>query len=153
VWRQKRVVPWLAVTILVIVASIVVDRVSLFVWEGRVRDFYARVKRDAPAFWMDGKRAIGWQPRNDADLDPRVAVSFQETSVRPDGVIVDSEKGLQLVFLPPALAWTTRLYPRYSLDRGSPIPPIMSYRYVITISKPTADHKTGVALSKGILQP
>ena len=146
---------WALALLALVALSFAVDRLTLWAWQVRVKKFCARLQREAPAFHATPGRAIGWRPRNDADTDPWMFVSFEGTSVRPDGINIDPGKGLRLIFLPPSSAWTTRLRPRLAMPAdthpGSPIPPLMSYQYVITISRPSLGRPAEVHLCKGPL--
>ncbi len=146
-----RVRPLILTVVIAAIFAVVIDRVALAVWESRVKTLHGRLAQDANKFYFAPGGSVGWIPKAGNDPWPRLIVSFESTGIRPDGIIDDSEKGLQLVFLPPLVAWSTRLWPRLGFDR-TPIPPVMSHRYVIRISRPV-DQKASVELSKGIFTP
>ena len=60
------------------------------------------------------------------------AISFMRSSVRPDYIRMEPH-GITLWYLPPALAWTTRLYPFYSGpgDRPRSYRPVDHYQYML----------------------
>jgi hypothetical protein len=62
-------------------------------------------------------------------------VSFETSNVRPDHVRIDHRGGIQLWYMPPVLAWSTRILPRYS--GSTPAPPhyraVDQHMYIVAI--------------------
>ena len=77
------------------------------------------------------------------DLPEKLSVSLFQSGIRGDYVTVDERGGLLLAFAPPAVAWSTRLYPRRRM------PPISNYIYTFNIWRQPQGGQLRVSMKGG----
>jgi hypothetical protein len=151
--RKRGITVAVGSVVCVVVIAFAVDRVALALWRYRVKALADRMVVDAARFAVTPGGTVGWFPGSAEDANPLMVLGFGG-AVHPDGVVVDHEKGVTLFFLPPSLAWTTRLYPRRSVSGGATtIPPVLNYRMVILVRNPGVARRGVVSVSEGALLP
>ena len=136
------------VVLSVVLAAVLIDRVALHAWNHRVLTFYRELHDSLHSTsekatsitdmtWGDMLWACTttWL-RPEVGSETRPEVGFEKSGVRPDHVRVDDSGALRLFYLPPALAWTTRVFPRYSGSGQRPksYRPLDHYQYEIRFS-------------------
>jgi hypothetical protein len=121
-------------------AALLTDRVVLYVWGLGVRGFYGSLHRNVDSAFRGGGPTmslteirwdeISFMQGEDGPTD----LNFMKSSVRPDCIRMDRH-GIRLWYLPPALAWTTRLYPFYSGTGTRPrsYRPVDHYQYMLVM--------------------
>ncbi len=126
--------------LVVAVVAVLVDRVSLYVWGLGVRSFFRSLDQSAAI--------LASRPASSGSVDQlawdRVllvitadgpsGLSFMAASVRPDYIQLERQ-GVKLWFFPPALAWTTRLFPAESAVAGGlqGYRPVEHYQYMLVV--------------------
>jgi len=148
--------------ILALGTALVVDRVTLYVWQWQVIRLYHTLQASvASGEARPPKRPFGYVS---IGLEPLVVMPKSESSpiryvtlqtdvplAEPSGITVDGGGGLHLRFLPPALAWTTRVIPRR--DPGEHADPVgydprLQYQYKISI-EPIGTNDVALTLNRG----
>ena len=142
---MKRLLRRTALVMAVIaVMAVVVDRVSLTLWRHQMQAFGDQLQKEAKESAVPaGPLLIVLPPRPSIGLPEKRSINLFQAGVHADFVEVDERGALQLVFLPPAVAWSTRLYPR----RG--VPPISHYLYMFHIWRQPQDGQLRVSMKVG----
>jgi hypothetical protein len=108
--------------VLLPVAALVVDRAALAIWKWRVHRFYETLRQEA-ALSLSDRQALwehgNWKVLNVAAPQPGLKSPYpvaltelalsRPDAVAPSQIVVDGVGGLHLRYLPPRLAWSTRL--------------------------------------------
>ena len=116
---------------LVVFLALLTDRVALYMWGLGVRGFYRSLHQSIDSAFSGSTQSMSITEMRWDEIafvegdDGPTDLGFMKSNVRPDFIRRDRH-GLSLWYLPPKLAWTTRLYPPYS---GAGNPP-RSYRPV-----------------------
>jgi hypothetical protein len=140
---------------------LVVDRITLYVWQLQVIRFYRSLRatvvagKAAPPETRFGYISIGLEPLLVMPKSARWATRFMTLRtdsllVKPSTITVDGAGGLHLRFLPPPLAWTTWVIPRYDSEHhADPVrfDPRLHYQYKIDID--TSGAEVAVSLRRG----
>ena len=150
------------ILLIAIVAALVVDRVTLYLWQVQVIRYYQSLQRSAaageakPPASPYGYVSIGLEPLLVMPKHAQAPVRYLtlQTDVllaKPNTITVDGDGGLHLRFLPPPLAWTTRAIPRS--DPGEHADPVsvdwrLAYQYKIDI-EPIGATDVAVTLTRG----
>ena len=125
---------WIGIGVLLIfLGAFLVDRVALYAWGLGVLHFRDALHQSIAAAFKPGTRSVSISEISrgevmfmEAESGP-TDIGFMKSSVRPDYIRKDAH-GIELWYLPPALAWTTRFYPRCPDCR-----PIDHYQYLLVM--------------------
>ena len=133
-YRLKRIA---AGTLVAATLCLVADRVALYTWGFRVISLYRQLQRTKNPALLAGSLANLTEPPSymvSAEPGRRdFMLSLEHSSVRPDRISVDNQ-WVHLSFLPPLLAWSTRIYPFQ--PAGTPqtwYRPVDHYEYRISV--------------------
>ena len=149
-------------TLAAIFAALLVDRITLYLWQLQVIRYFHALQRSAtsseskPSSTPFGYVSLGLEPLLVMPKSSHWPVRYMtlQTDVplaKPSTITVDGEGGLHLRFLPPPFAWTTRIVPRS--DPGEHADPVLAdprlyYQYKITI-EPIGTEEVAVTLTRG----
>lgn len=151
---KRRIGIALAVAVLL---AILVDRIVLYAWGLGVITFYRTLDQSlALASTSKEVGSITDMTSGDVQLmfqsypppERPMHVGFEHSIVRPDHIRIDSSNGIHLWYLPPVLAWTTRLYPPYggSGSRPKSYRPVDYYQYDLVIRMASDTQKPMIEL-------
>ena len=128
--------------VILILLAFLVDRVALYAWglgvlrfrrslHETIESMYARVNAKSISISIADLR---WDELLflESESGP-TDINFMKSSVRPDCIRMD-RNGITIWYLPPGLAWTTRLFPFYSGPGARPrsYRPVDHYQYMLT---------------------
>lgn len=143
--------------VLLVLLAFLVDRIALYSWGLGVIRYY-RLLSQSPDRTSTKATSITELTLGDIPLmihsyppPPRPShVGFEKSGVRPDHIRLDATGGIHLWYLPPALAWTTRLYPPYRGEGPRPsYRPVDHYLYGIVIRVAPDTERPEVQLYRG----
>lgn len=145
-----------------LIAALAVDRITLYLWQFEVIRLFHLLQASAasgqakPPKTPYGYLSIGLEPllvmpKSDQWGTRYVTLQTDVPLAKPNTITIDGGGGLHLRFLPPPLAWTTRIVPWSNPgEHADPVDddPRLHYQYKITI-EPFGINDVTVALTRG----
>jgi hypothetical protein len=131
--RFRQIVVAVAVAVLL---ALLTDRIALYTWGLAVRDFHRSLHQSIEGLSSSASMSLtetSWHELVFVMSEDRPTdLIFLKSRVRPDAIRMDSH-GIRLWYLPPALAWTTRVYPFYpgTGKRPRSYRPVDHYQYML----------------------
>ncbi len=130
------------------VVGVLVDRVSLTLWRHRMEYLGDQLQKEAKESRIPVGPLLEVRPRR-PDIPEKLSVDLFQAGVHADFVTVDERGSLLLIFVPPALAWSTRLYPLRSMYCKIDIPPVSHYVYTLNVWREAQDQQLRISMKAG----
>ena len=114
--RAKRLIRG---SIIALGIALLIDRLALYTWSLSVVRQYQRYRTVAARATSPDAPAVSLLDITEPPLFMQgaagsrdISLSFEQAFARPDSVsTVNANRSISLIYLPPALAWTTRIFP------------------------------------------
>ena len=126
------------------VIAVVVDRASLSLWRHQMQHFGSRLQKEAKESRIPAGPLLVVLPRRPSvGMPEKLQIYLSNAGVRADYVEVDETGALELIFAPPAVAWSTRLYPFLG------VPPLSHHIYIFNVWRQPQDGQLRVSMKVG----
>jgi len=131
----------LAIPLALLIGAVVIDRIALYAWGHAVLAFYGGIHTsvNSSAALPLEKLRPPWIAVNGPGEPSDIALDllFHGSAIRPDRVLLTSRHKLTLLFLPPRLAWTPRVFPLSLGGGGGSREPVLSYALTFVMDPAT----------------
>jgi hypothetical protein len=131
--------------------AIAIDRLSYAIWKSRLNRFEARLIAESSHPTDPANTILQLRRGRMGDPDPRLTVAVARAGVIPESTSHGAGESLRLLFIPPRLAWSTRLYPRTGMYCKIAIDPLVHHARVVSLR--VDGEVVHVSMSKALFAP